>query len=41
MDVLREEAQNQLVDPFKLQSDNMQKANNFTFSLPSRMLFNT
>lgn len=41
MEVLKEEAQSQLVDPFKLHSDNMQRANNFNLHLPARMLFKT
>ena len=40
LEILAEEAQEQLVDPFKLDSDNMQKANNFEINLPARMMFN-
>ena len=39
LEILAEEAQEQLVDPFKLDSDNMQKANNFEINLPARMVY--
>ena len=39
LEVLQEEAQSQLVDPFKLTSDSMQRANNFNIHLPARMQF--
>ena len=41
LEIMREEAQNQLVDPFKLHSDVMQRANNFNIHMPARMSFKT
>ena len=41
IEVLKEEVQSQLVDPFKLHSDNMQRSNNFKIHLPARMTYKT
>jgi len=41
IEVLEDELQEQLVDPFKLTSKSMQKANNFDLHMPARKLFTT
>ena len=41
LDVLEEETREQLVDPFQLTSENMQKVGNFEIHLPARKHFKT
>ena len=41
LEIMREEAQHQLVDPFKLHSDSLLRANNFTLHMPARLMFRT